>query len=55
MSKERLLSTISESESVESEKNLGNTKIKKITEEFDKLKDRFLKSKIKRLEEIFLK
>ena len=55
MSKERLLSTISESESVESEKNLDNTKIKKIREEFDKLKDRFLKPKIKRLEEIFLK
>ena len=49
ISKERLLSALSESESVESEKNLDNAKIKKIIEEFNKLKDRFLKPKIKEI------
>ena len=47
ISKERLLSALSESESVESKKSLDNAKIKKIIEEFNKLKDRFLKPKIK--------
>ena len=41
MSKERLLSALSELESVESEKNLDNAKIKKVREEFNKLRDRF--------------
>ena len=49
ISKERLLSALSESESVESEKSLDNAKIKKIIEEFNKLKDRFLKPKIKEI------
>ena len=42
---ERLLSALTESESVESEKNLD----KKIREYFNKLRDRFLKLKIKEI------
>ena len=49
MSKEGLLSALSESELLESEKNLDNVKIKKIREGFNKLKDRFLKPKIKEI------
>ena len=49
MSKEELLSALSKSESVESEKNLDNVQIKKIREEFNKLKDWFLKPKIKEI------
>ena len=49
ISKEKLLSVLSESESVESKKSLDNAKIKKIIEEFNKLKDRFLKPKIKEI------
>ena len=49
MSNIKLLSALSEPESVESEKNLNNAKIKKIREEFNKLKDRFLKLKIKEI------
>ena len=49
ISKEKLLSALSESESVESKKSLDNAKIKKIIEEFNKLKDRFLKPKIKEI------
>ena len=45
MSIERLLSALSESESVESEKNLD----KKIREYFNKLRNRFLKLKIKEI------
>ena len=45
MSIERLLSALSESESVESEKNLD----KKIREYFNKLRDRFSKLKIKEI------
>ena len=47
MSKERLLSVLSESKSGKSKKNLDNAKIKKIRKDFNKLRDRFLKSKIK--------
>ena len=42
---ERLLSALTESESVESEKNLD----KKIREYFNKLRNRFLKLKIKEI------
>ena len=45
MSKERLLSVLSESES----KTLDNAKIKKIKEDFTELGDRFLKPKIKEI------
>ena len=38
MSKERLLSALSESESVKSGENLDNAKIKQIREEFNKLR-----------------
>ena len=41
MSKERLLSALDESES------LNNAKIRKIREDFNKLRDEFLKLKIK--------
>ena len=49
MSKERLLSALNEWESVESEKNLDNARIKQIRKGFNKLKDRFLKPKIKEI------
>ena len=47
MSKERLLSALDESESVGSENNFNNARIKKIREDLNKLRDRFLKPKIK--------
>ena len=40
MSKEKLLSALNESQSAESKKNLDNAKIKKIREEFNKLRDK---------------
>ena len=46
MSKEKLLSAIRESESA---KSLDNAKIKKIREDFNELRDRFLKPKIKEI------
>ena len=49
MPKERLLSVLSESESAKSKKNLDNAKIKKIRKDFNKLRDRFLKPKIKEI------
>ena len=44
--RERLLSTLNESESVESEKNFDNARKKEIKEEFHKLRDRFCRPKI---------
>ena len=49
MSKERLLSALRELESIESEKKSWYAKIKKMREEFNKLKDRFLNPKIKEI------
>ena len=49
MSKERLLSALNESKSADSEKNLHNARTKQIREEFNKLRDRFLKPKIKKI------
>ena len=54
MSKERLLSALDESEcnSIESSRsrnNFNNARIKKIREDFNKLRDRFLKPKIKEI------
>ena len=46
MSKERLLNALDESESA---KSLDNAKKEKIKEDFDKLGDRLLKSKIKEI------
>ena len=46
MSKERLLSALSESKSA---KSLDNAKIKKIREDFNELRDRFLKPKIREI------
>ena len=49
MPKERLLRVLSESESAKSKKNLDNAKIKKIRKDFNKLRDSFLKPKIKEI------
>ena len=46
MSKKKLVSALSESESV---KSLDNANVKKIREDFNELKDRFLKPKIKEI------
>ena len=46
MSKEKLLSALSESESA---KSLNNAKIKKIRQDFNELRDRFLKPKVKEI------
>ena len=53
MSKERLLSVLSEPESAKSKKNLA--KIKKIKEDFNKLRDSFLTQKQNKIEKIFMK
>ena len=49
MSKEKLLSALSESKSAQSGNNFDNARIKKIREDFNTLKDRFLKPKIKEI------
>ena len=49
MSKERLWSIFCKSESAKSKKNLNNAKIKKIREDFNKLRDTFLKQKVKEI------
>ena len=48
-SKERLVSVLNESKSVEGEKNLDNARIKKIREDFNELRDRLLKPKVKEI------
>ena len=47
MSKERLLSVLSESELVESKMNFHDKRLKKIRKDFNELRDRFLKAEIK--------
>ena len=50
MSKERLLSALNESKSAVSGNNFDNARIKKVSrEDFNKLRDRFLKPKIKEI------
>ena len=49
VSKERLLSALDESESAVSGNNFDTARIKKIREDFNKLRDRFLKPKIKEI------
>ena len=50
MSEERLLSSLNESESAkESDKNLDDASIEKIKKEFNKLRDRLSKPKIKEI------
>ena len=49
MSKERLLSALSESELVESKMNFDDKRLKKIREDFNELRDRFLKAEIKEI------
>ena len=51
MSKEKSLSALDESESAESRNNFDNARKKAIKEEFNKLRYRFFKSKIKEIEE----
>ena len=48
MSKERSVSAINESESVESEKNFDDAKINQIKKDFNELRDRFFKPKMKK-------
>ena len=55
MSKERLLSAVDESESEESGSNFNNAEIKNIREDFNELRDRFLKPKIKEIRKILYK
>ena len=54
MPKDRLTNALNDSQSVESEKNFENTKIKEINKEFNKLTDRFSKPKIKEIEKNLL-
>ena len=49
ISKERLFSALNKAESVEIENNFGNARIRRIREDFNELKDRFLKPKIKEI------
>ena len=49
MSKQKLLSALSESESAGSGNDFDNAWLKKIREDFNKLKDRFLKPKVKKI------
>ena len=49
MSKERLLSGLNKPVLADSEKNLDNAGIKKIKENFNELRDKFLKPKIKEI------
>ena len=49
MSKERSVSAINESESVESEKNFDDVKINQIKKDFNELRDRFFKPKMKKI------
>ena len=49
MSKERLLSALDESELSESKDNFDNTRIKKIKEDFNKLRYVFFKSKTREI------
>ena len=49
MFKERSVSVLNESESVESEKNFDDAKLKQIKKDFNELRDRFFKPKIKKI------
>ena len=49
MFKERSVSVLNESESVESEKNFDDAEIKQIKKDFNELRDRFFKPKIKKI------
>ena len=47
MSKERLLSALNESESIEGETNFDDARTKNIKKDFNELRDRFFKQKTK--------
>ena len=49
ISKKKLLSALDESESAGSENNFDNARIKNIREDFNKLRDKFSKSKRKQI------
>ena len=49
ISKKKLLSALDESESAGSENNFDNARIKNIREDFNKLRDKFPKSKRKQI------
>ena len=49
ISKKKLLSALDESESAGSENNFDNARIKNIREDFNKLRDKFPKSKRKKI------
>ena len=49
MSKERLLSALGESESVESKNSFDDERLKKIRKDFNELRDRFSMPKIKEI------
>ena len=53
MSKERLLSALSESDS-ESEKDSSDKRLKKIRKDFNELRDRFWKPQLKKIRKNFL-
>ena len=46
MSKERLLSALNKTKSVESDQNFDDARIEKIKKDFNELRDRFFKPKI---------
>ena len=49
MSKDGLLSALSESESVESKNSFDDKRLKKITKDFNELRERFSKPRIKKI------
>ena len=54
MSKERLLSALSESKSVESKNSFDDERLKKIRKNLNELRDRFSKPQIKEIRKIFM-
>ena len=49
MSKERLLSPLSESESIESKNSFDNERLRRIWEDFNEFRDRFSKPQIREI------
>ena len=49
MSKERLLSPLSESESIESKNSIDNERLRRIWEDFNEFRDRFSKPQIREI------
>ena len=53
IARSRHIEDYNEGESVEIENNFGNARIRKVTEDFNELRDRFLKWKIKEIRRNF--